>query len=154
MTKSLATSELRMNERMKDIMKLARVELIIIPIFIFFKLIRPSILKSSSPEFIKVVLLSLPNFFEAIIGTLTLTGIGLLINDRISEGHQVRPKIVYILAVILAGTYVITQELKIHNLGGNNVFDRNDLIFSFIGLIIGYLIVIRIRPSINFGNKK
>lgn len=143
-----------MNEKMKDIMKLARVELIIIPIFIFFKFIRPSVLRSSSPEFFKIALLSLPNFFEAVIGTLTLTGIGLLINDRLSERHQIKPKLIYLLAVILAGIYVSTQELKIHNLGGSNVFDRNDLVFSFIGLIIGYWIVIRIKPIINIDSQK
>jgi len=139
---------------MKDIMKLARIELLIIPIFAFFKLIRPSVLKSSSPEFFKLALLSLPNFFEAIIGTLTLTGVGLLINDRVKEQYQITPKFIYLLAVIFAGIYVSTQELKLHNLGGNNVFDRNDLIFSFIGLIIAYLIVMRIKPIINIDSKK
>lgn len=138
-----------MNEKMKDIMKLARVELIIIPIFIFLKFIRPSVLNSSSPDFFKVALLSLPNFFEAIIGTLTLTGIGLLINDRLSERHQIKPKLIYLLAVVLAGIYVSTQELKIHNLGGNNVYDRNDLVFSFIGLLIGNWIVMLIKPIVN-----
>ena len=135
-------------------MKLARVELFIIPVFIFFKLIRPTVLKSSSPQFFKVVLLSLPNFFEAIIGTVTLTGLGLLINHRLSEPYQIKPKLIYLLAVILAGIYVSTQELKIHHLGGNNVFDINDLIFSIIGLIIGYWIVIRIKPIIYESTKK
>lgn len=135
-----------MNEKMKDIMKLARVELIIIPIFIFFKFIRPSVLKSASPEFFKLTLLSLPNFFEAIIGTLTLTGIGLIVNNKLNKRHQIRPKFIYIIAVLLAMIYVSTQELKIHNLGGNNVFDKNDLIFSFIGLIVGYSIILWIKP--------
>ena len=129
-------------------MKLARVELIIIPLFIFFKFIRPRVLTNTSPEFLKITLFSLPNFFEAVIGSLTLTGIGLIINDRLNKKHQIRPKFIYKLAVILAGIYVSTQELKIHNLGGNNVFDKNDLIFSFIGLIIGYWIILRIKPRI------
>ncbi|MDT0554468.1 hypothetical protein [Patiriisocius hiemis] len=134
---------------MKDIMKLARVELIIIPIFILLKYIRPSILESESPEFFKLILLSIPNFFEAIIGTLTLTGIGLIINDKLKVKHQLKSKFIYIIALVLTGIYVSTQELKIHNLGGNNVFDKNDLIFSFIGLIIGYWIIMRIKPIIN-----
>ncbi|WGD33984.1 hypothetical protein [Olleya sp. YS] len=137
-----------MNEKMIDIMKLARVELIIIPIFIFLKLIRPSVLDSESPEFFKIALLSFPNFFEAIIGTLTLTGLGLIVNDKLNRRYQIRTRSIYILAVILAGIYVLTQELKIHNLGGNNVFDINDLIFSFVGLIIGYWIVLKIKPNI------
>ena len=129
-------------------MKLARVELIIIPLFIFFKFIRPRVLTNTSPEFLKITLFSLPNLFKAVIGSLTLTGIGLIINDRLNKKHQIRPKFIYILAVILAGIYVFTQELKIPNLGGNNVFDKNDLIFSFIGLIIGYWIILRIKPRI------
>ena len=129
-------------------MKLARVELVIIPIFIFFKFIRPSVLKSTSPDFFKIALLSLPNFFEGIIGTLTLTGIGLIINDKLSKQKQIKPKLIYVLAVVIAGIYVITQELKFHNLGGNNVYDVNDLIFSIIGLVLGFLIVLWIRPCI------
>ena len=137
-----------MTEKMMDIRKIARVQLFIIPIFILLKFIRPAILESESPEFFKIVLLSIPNFFEAVVGTLNLTGVGLIINDKLNIKHQLRPKIIYIIAVILAGLYVSTQELKIHNLGGNNVFDRNDLIFSFIGLIIGYSIIIWLKPII------
>jgi hypothetical protein len=111
-------------------------------------IVEPSVLKSTSPEFFKIALLSLPNFFEAIIGTLTLTGIGLIINDKRRKQYQIDSKLIYLLAVIFAGIYVSTQELKIHNLGGNNVFDKNDLIFSFIGLTIGYLIVMWIKPII------
>jgi hypothetical protein len=136
-----------MNKKMMGIIKLVWLELIIIIIFIFFKLIRPTVLNSKSSEFFKLILLSLPNFFEAVIGTLTLTGIGLIINDKLSRKYQIRSRLIYILAAVLAGIYVSTQELKIHNLGGNNVFDVNDLLFSFIGLIIGYLIVLLINPN-------
>ena len=136
-----------MNKKMTGIIKLVWLELIIIIIFIFFKLIRPTVLNSKSSEFFKLILLSLPNFFEAVIGTLTLTGIGLIINDKLSRKYQIRSRLIYILAAVLAGIYVSTQELKIHNLGGNNVFDVNDLLFSFIGLIIGYLIVLLINPN-------
>jgi len=73
-----------MNERMADLIKLARVELILVPIFIFFKYIRRNVLENTSSEFFKIVLLSLPNFFEAIIGTLTLTGGILLNNDQLN----------------------------------------------------------------------
>jgi hypothetical protein len=136
-----------MNKKMMGIIKLVWLELIIIIIFIFFKLIRPTVLNSKSSEFFKLILLSLPNFFEAVIGTLTLTGIGLIINDKLSRKYQIRSRLIYILAAVLAGIYVSAQELKIHNLGGNNVFDVNDLLFSFIGLIIGYLIVLLINPN-------
>ena len=132
---------------MSDIFKLVRIQLVIIILFTFFKLIRPSILKGDFPEWIKIVLLSLPNFFEGIIGVLTLTGFGLYINIKVFNPYkQIKSKILYIIALILAGIYVLTQEFKIHNLGGNNVFDKNDVIFSIIGLIIGYLIVLIIKP--------
>ena len=137
-----------MNEKMMDIMKLARVELIIIPIFIFFKYIRPTVLKSASPEFFKITLLSLPNFFEAIIGTLTLTGVILIINDWLKKKRQVKPKIIYKIAVVLAGILVISQELNIINIRTNTTMDQNDLIFSVLGLIFGYWIVLRIKPRI------
>ena len=137
-----------MNDRMRDILKLARIQLIVIPIFAVLKYIRPVVVRNTSSEILKITLFSLPNFFEAVIGTLTLSGLGLLINDRLNIKHQLSEKSIYIIAVILAGIYVSTQELKIHNLGGNNVFDINDLLFSFIGLAVGYCIVIRIKPKI------
>ena len=41
---------------------------------------------------------------------------------------------IHILAVSIAAFYVISQELKFHNIGGNNVYDPYDLIASIIGL--------------------
>ncbi|WP_299247535.1 hypothetical protein [uncultured Aquimarina sp.] len=134
---------------MTDILKLARIQFLLIILFVIFKFIRPAVLNSDSPEWIKITLLSLPNFFEAVIGTLILTGIGLYLNLRIlSKKRQIKRNLIYAVASILAGIYVITQELKLHNLGGNNIYDSNDLIFSVIGLIIGYLIIIAIKPKI------
>ncbi len=137
-----------MNNKMADILKLVRIQILFTVLFVFFKFIRPSILNSTSPEFFKKILLSLPNFFESVIGTLILTGIGLVLNDKLNKKNQIGVKTIYILAVLLAGIYVITQELKIHNIGGNNTFDQNDLIYSIIGLIIGYWIVVRNKPRI------
>ena len=135
---------------MNDILKLARIQIVVILLFVFFKFIRPPVLESNSSEWIKIALLSLPNFFESIVGILILTGIGLYLNHKVlSLNKQVKPTMIYVLALALAGIYVITQELKIHNLGGNNVYDKNDLIFSIIGLLIGFLIVIVIKPRIN-----
>lgn len=138
-----------MNEKMKDIMKLARIELIIIPVFIFFKYIRPQVLQSSSPELFKMALRSLPNFFEAIIGTLTLTGVLLILNDQLNKKQQIKPIIIYSIAVVLTGFYVIAQELKIISIRTNTTFDQNDILFSLIGLIIGYIIVMLIKPTIH-----
>ncbi len=98
-----------MNEGMADIMKLARVQLIVIPIFIFFKYIRPNVLQSKTLDIFKIAVLSLPNFFEAIIGVLTLTGVILLINDKLNNELQIQPKLIYLIAVVLSGVFVISQ---------------------------------------------
>lgn len=136
-----------MNVKMTVIMKLARIELIIVPIFIFFKYIRPTILDSASPKFFKIILLSLPNFFEAVIGTLTLTGLLLIINDRL---NKILPKFIYISAVVLTSFYVILQELNLITIRGNTTCDKNDLIFLLIGLILGYLIILYVKPRIRY----
>ena len=135
---------------MTDILRLARIQLAAIILFASLKFIRPSVLESNAPEWIKVSLLSLPNFFEAVIGILLLTGIGLYLNGSVfSPGRQIKPMIIYTLALVLAAVYVLTQEFKIHNLGGNNVFDINDVIFSIAGLLVGFLIVLIIKPAAN-----
>jgi glycopeptide antibiotics resistance protein len=135
---------------MKDILKMARIQIGVIVLFALFKFIRPSVLDSDAPQWIKIMLLSLPNFFEAIIGILTVTGIGLYLNDKLlNPSNQLKTKMIYIFSTILAAIYVITQEFKIHNLGGENVYDINDVIFSIVGLVIGYLIIRLIKPVVN-----
>lgn len=129
---------------MEDILKLARVQIIIIVFFVFFKGIRKRVLETNPTEIIQIFLLSFPNFCEGVIGVLTITMLGLLINKRLRINYG----IIYLFATILAAAFVITQELKIHNLGGKNVYDPNDLVFSIIGLIVGYTIVYRIKPRI------
>ncbi len=133
---------------MRDISKLARIQIVFILLFAFFKFIRPTVLDSNAPEVFKIILLSLPNFFEGVIGTLVLTAIGLYLNARVLT-KQIKRQLIYIMATILAAIYVITQELKIHNLGGNNVFDINDIIFSIIGLGVGFTMIIIIKPKID-----
>ncbi|WP_299106399.1 hypothetical protein [uncultured Tenacibaculum sp.] len=135
---------------MGDILKLARIQILFIVLFAFFKFIRPPVLKSNAFDWIKIALLSLPNFFEGVIGVLTLTAMLLYLNSRfLTKKQQVKEFLVYGIALILAGIYVITQEFKIHNLGGENVYDKNDVIFSIIGLTVGYLIIVIYKPRIN-----
>ena len=43
---------------------------------------------------------------------------------------------VYLIATFLAGVYVLSQEVKWHNLGGNNVYDPYDVVASLIGLVV------------------
>ena len=114
-------------------------------LFILNKLyLRPRILENGLSEFVLTLTYSIPNFLEAIIGTLTLTGILLQIqqyfNNKIGTIKEIN---IRILAVVIAAIYVLSQELKFHNLGGNNVYDPNDLIASIVGLI-GTFVVIQI----------
>ncbi|NNE26959.1 MAG: hypothetical protein HKN09_08965 [Saprospiraceae bacterium] len=137
-------SNRKLTDGMEDIVKLARIQLLILVPFVFLKLIRPAVLENSSSEALKIFLLSAPNMFEGVMGVLILTGIGLYLSQYL----KLKPTLVYISAIILTGVYVLTQEFKIHNLGGNNVYDPNDVIFSIIGILIGVTIVFRLKPKL------
>ncbi len=137
-----------MNERFNDLMKLARIELLIIPIFILFKFTRPRVLESASPRFLRITLLSMPNFFEAVVGILTLTGVFLILNDRMNLKYQIRPAFIYIIVAIATTIYVLTQEFNLFNIRSNTTLDRNDVVFSIVGLIVGYSITLFIKPRI------
>ncbi len=130
---------------MEDVRKMARWQLLTIVVFALAKAIRPNVLESQAPAFVKLFLLSFPNFCEAIVGILTLTMLGLYANRRLKWPHSS----IYIAAVVLAAIYVITQECKIHNLGGNNIYDPNDVIFSIAGLCLGIVLIYRMKPTIN-----
>ncbi|WP_299833515.1 hypothetical protein [uncultured Tenacibaculum sp.] len=128
---------------MNDIRKLIRIQIGVLLLFIVFKIVRSKIL-SSENNFIQVIGLSLPNLFEGILGVLILTALGL----TLTRNKNIKHNYIYILAIIFAAIYVITQEFKIHNLGGKNVYDSNDVLFSLIGLFIGTIIVFIIKPKI------
>ena len=129
---------------------MARIQIGVIILFVFFKMIRPTVMTNDGYELFKLFLLSFPNLCEGIIGVLTLTGIGIYLNTYLNI-----PKyFIYILAVVLATIYVTTQELKIHNLGGNNVYDPNDLIFSAVGLFIGTMIIFLLQPTIRINKSQ
>lgn len=129
---------------MTSIQKLVRVQLLVLIVFLVFKLSRTSLLANEPAPLIRVFLYSLPNFCEGVIGTITLTVLGLYANQYL----KVKNTTVYIIAVVLAGIYVVTQEFKIHNLGGNNIYDPNDVLFSVVGLIVGFGIVWLIKPQL------
>lgn len=132
---------------MKDILKLARIQIYIIILFVFGKgVLRPYLLEGDFPLFMDIFVLSLPNFFEGITGVLSLTFIGLYLNHRFNK-HRLSNLMIYLLAVILATVFVLTQEFKLHNLGGNNVYDPYDVLFSIVGLCIGYLIILKLKPD-------
>ena len=110
---------------------------IAILIFILNKFyLRPWILEHDVPDIFLIVTYSIPNLIEAIIGTLILTGILLQVRQYFHKQlGAIKVTYIHILAVSIASIYVISQELKFHNLGGNNVYDPYDLVASVIGLV-------------------
>lgn len=69
------------------------------------------------------------------MGTIVITGLMHLGKWRLGWFKTLTEKNIYNTAVSLASIYVITQEFKIHNLGGTNIYDPNDVIASIIGLV-------------------
>lgn len=114
-----------------------------IALFMLNKLFfRNWILNNNPPKFLKVITLSIPNLIEAIVVTLILTGILLQIRKNYYFKLKfLKTKHLHFIASGIAAIYVISQELKFHNLGGNNVYDPNDLIASVLGLICTLAIV-------------
>ena len=70
-----------------------------------------------------------------------LTGIIMAIRHNAS-GSMARLKdaSIYLMATALAAIYVITQEVKLHSIGGTNVYDPYDVAASIIGLLFINLI--------------
>ncbi len=114
-----------------------RVFLIAFIIFFLNKFyLRPWVLENDLPSFLKVIVYSLPNLIEAIMGTTVVTGIAFRLREYAKK--EISDSYIYLIAVFLAALYTISQELKFHNLGGNNVYDFNDVIASVVGLIFTY----------------
>lgn len=115
---------------------------IVFVIFILNKFyLRPWVIKNELSVLFQIVVLSIPNFIEAILGTLILTGVLLQLRQYFDKEKNIKDATIYMLAVSICSFYVISQELKFHNLGGNNVYDPYDLIASIIGLLITFAII-------------
>lgn len=109
-------------------------------LFILLKiLIRPWIKEHQVPEFFLIISNSFPNYVEAYLGTFTIASfilIGKLKGYSLLKnlGNQM----IYLVSLMLAAVYVITQEMNFHSLGGNNIYDFNDIVASVIGLVVIY----------------
>lgn len=107
-------------------------------------LLRPVVLGGEAPLFLDIFVLSYPNFCEAIIGSfVTVNAIVFIyhrfLTARINLSHQ----FLTFFGLFITGFYVITQEFKVHNLGGHNVYDPYDVFFSLIGLACSYFLLVR-----------
>ena len=133
--------------RHKDILKLARMEIVVLLLFVPMKLLRPFIMEHTDIEWVHIFFLSFPNLAEGIIGVLTSTMLVLVIRNRYHV-EFLTDHVIYMIAVLFSAVYVLLQEFKVHNLGGNNVYDFNDVVFSIIGLIIGFSMIWTLGPTI------
>ena len=125
--------------------------LAILTLVITKSLLRPWAQGHDLPDWSTVLLGSIPNFLEPLVGLPALTGILLLLRqDRFALLRKLSERSVYFLSVFLGACYVITQELRIHNLGGNNVYDPNDLVASVIGLL--FMLFLMLRFGFNKNN--
>lgn len=108
-------------------------------VFVVFTLnklyFRPWVIENELPPFFQRIVFSIPNLLEAILGTLVLTGILLHLRQYVKQAKNMKDTTVYLLAVSIASLYVISQELKFHNLDGNNVYDPYDLIASLLAYL-------------------
>ena len=101
--------------------------------------LRPWVLENELPEIFQIVVLSIPNLIEAIVGTLILTGILLHLRQYFGKTtRNIKDTYIHLMATGIAGIYVISQEFKFHNIGGNNVYDLYDVIASIIGLALTF----------------
>jgi len=137
---------------MNDIKRNLRMMSFVVLIYLCNKfLLRPYILENEFPEFLNIIVLSFPNLCEAVVGALLITNLSLFAKHKyLKSPSSITEDHIYLFAVLFTAVYVLLQELKIHNLGGNNVYDPFDMLFSVIGLIIVYSILLYTKPVISF----
>lgn len=115
-------------------------------LFIFNKtFIRKWILNEEVPKVLELISYSIPNFFEAILGTLILTAIFLRANMLFWPPPKSEKAIfIYILVFSISAIYVISQELNYHALGGVNIYDPNDILASVLGLLFSFFFILKV----------
>ncbi len=118
---------------------------VVLVLFVLNKLlIRPWVLDVNLGFPSLLIVNSFPNFAEAVVGTLVVTNLILLLRLKVRAlSLRLSNCRVCLLASLISGFYVISQELEIHNIGGNNVYDPNDIAASIIGLIFINIIFAR-----------
>lgn len=129
---------------MKDLVKLGWLQLLVILLFLVFRWIRVAVHPKEPLTLFELFLLSFPNFCESVVGVLLLTCLGLFINQYL----QWNTKLVYGLAALCAGIFVLFHEIPPSFAGGANIYDPNDILFSIMGTLLGAFAVFRLRPVV------
>ena len=106
--------------------------------------LRPVVLDRSFPRIFEIIVLSLPNTIEVVLGVTTLAGIFTALKFRFRPRYDHMSNVAIVSAATIVGAvYVLTQEFKIHNLGGRNVYDPYDVVASVIGLVGMFVLLSR-----------
>jgi len=123
---------------------LLRIQLLIIASYLVIKfLIRPIVIENEYTGLIKTFALSYPNFCEAIAGSIVIAFMLLIINGKFwKKDFRLKEKYIPLISILISGIYVLLQEFKIHNIG-----DPYDVIFSILGLIIAFGLLLYIKPK-------
>tara|TARA_R110000868_G_scaffold304437_7_gene565042 strand:+ start:12473 stop:12973 length:501 start_codon:yes stop_codon:yes gene_type:complete len=101
-------------------------------------ILRPWAISTIPDSFFTTALFSYPNFAEAVLGLSSVSTILFVFRNWCRERFDrnlFQDEFLYLISGFLSAVFVITQELKIHDLGGENIYDINDIYASCIGLI-------------------
>ena len=116
------------------------VRIVFVSCFLVFVLnkfaLRPWITANSGSNLMVALAYSLPNFLEAVMGVILVSGILTYVRDMNKAFQQTDDVAIYLASGLISAAYVFSQELGIHNLGGNNVYDPNDMLASLLGLVV------------------
>jgi len=122
------------------------IKVIFITAFLLFVLnklyLRNEVLNSDSELLLRIIVLSLPNALEAIMGMFIVVGLLLIARGYFDSTFKfLSDTVVYMLGLFITAIYVFSQEINLHSIGGNNTFDPFDLIASAVGLFISLGVV-------------
>ena len=99
--------------------------------------IRPLVMEDSISGTLIVIINSLPNFVEAIVGTVLLTGMLFSLREHSNLAiFKIEDSKLFLAVFIIALIYSFLQELNWFNHRIDNVVDPFDFIASLTGLII------------------
>jgi len=128
--------------------KIIAVQLLTIAIFAVLKHLRQSLVQALPNPVFEIFLYSFPNFAEGIVGFLIVAMMLTMVSWNFDALSRLLTfPLICCGAFLGAGTYVIAQEIGLHNLGGAQVYDPYDVAFSVAGLIVGLAVFVWLRPT-------
>ncbi|MEP1421837.1 MAG: hypothetical protein ABJK59_08725 [Erythrobacter sp.] len=108
-----------------------------VAIFAILKQSRETLFEAFPNPVFEIFLYSFPNFAEGIVGFLMTAMLLTQASWKVELlGRFFTLPRLCIVTTLGVGTYVITQELGLHHVGGAQVYDPYDIAFSIAGLII------------------